>query len=177
MLTRQHIQEDLSKAYIQAVAARAGVNLSLGAQSHDYGVDGTFHQVHVVPLSGGGTRRFASGFSLDFQCKASSEWAEEADHIVYDLEVKTYNDLVYRSSLANAAPMILVLMCLPKDERLWLSLTEDELLLRRCCYWHRLSGIESGNASTKRIRVPRPQRLDPAAVTELLAKVERGLLR
>ena len=44
-LTQQHIEEDLSRSYVQAVAAKAGVILSLGARNHDYKVDGTFHQV------------------------------------------------------------------------------------------------------------------------------------
>ena len=57
MLTTQHIQEDLSRAYIQAVAAGAGVNLSLGAQVHDYGVDGTFHQVELVSRLNANPRR------------------------------------------------------------------------------------------------------------------------
>ena len=75
MLTIQHIQEDLSRAYIQAVAAKAGVNLALGTQAHDYGVDGTFHQVEVLHrVNSEGmsyTRRLNSGFDLEFQCKAS----------------------------------------------------------------------------------------------------------
>jgi len=62
------------------------------------------------------------------------------------------------------------------DEADWLSLSEHELLLRKCCYWYRLTGEETGNSSTKRIRVPKLQRLDPFVVTDLLSQVERGLL-
>src|ERR1700689_3780301 len=98
MLTTQHIQEDLSRAYIQAAAARAGVNLSLGTQAHDYGVDGTFHQVTVRKrVDNDGMLRdllVNSGFNLEFQCKASKAWIDEPDAIAYDLEAKTYNDLV-----------------------------------------------------------------------------------
>ena len=121
MLTIQHIQEDLSRAYIQAVAAKAGVNLALGTQAHDYGVDGTFHQVEVLHrVNSEGmsyTRRLNSGFNLEFQCKASRNWRVQSDAIAYDLEVKTYNDLIHRSTHTNATPLILILMCLPADER------------------------------------------------------------
>ena len=181
MLTTQHIQEDLSRAYIQAVAARAGVNLSLGAQAHDYGVDGVFHQVTIRTQTDGQgkprRRRLNSGFNLEFQCKASKDWHDEPDAIVYDLEVKAYNDLVQRSATRNATPLILILMCLPTDEADWLYLTEHQLLLRKCCYWHRLTGYETDNQESKRIRIPKVQMLDPMAVTTLLTQVEQGLLQ
>ena len=47
--------------------------------------------------------------------------------IAYDLEVKTYNDLIHRSNHANATPLILILMCLPADAEDWLLLSEQEL--------------------------------------------------
>lgn len=181
MLTKQHMQEDLSRAYIQAVAAKAGVNLTIGGQVHDYGVDGTFHQVALVARTTTTgkqvQRRLNSGFNLDFQCKASCDWDEEPTFVVYDLEARTYNDLVFRSDQRRATPLILILMCLPKDEREWLLLSEDELLLRKCCYWHRLTGQETGNENTKRIRVPRSQKVDPETIRDLLARVESGALQ
>jgi hypothetical protein len=181
MLTTQHIQEDLSRAYIQAVSARAGVNLSLGTLAHDYGVDGTFHQVtiraYVDKAGEKRQRRLNSGFNLEFQCKASTEWFEEPDAIVYDLEAKTYNDLVQRAATQNATPLVLILMCLPRAEAEWFLLTENHLFLRKCCYWHRLTGSETGNTSQKRIRIPKAQLLDPTTVVDLLKRVERGTLR
>ena len=89
MLTIQHIQEDLSRAYIQAVAAKAGVNLSLGTQAHDYGVDGTFHQVEAIPrVDAEGKpymRRRNSGFNLEFQ----NEWQSFRTRQSRDLELTT----------------------------------------------------------------------------------------
>ena len=181
MLTTQHIQEDLSRAYIQAVSARAGVNLSLGTLAHDYGVDGTFHQVtiraYVDKAGDKRQRRLNSGFNLEFQCKASTDWFEEPDAIVYDLEAKTYNDLVQRAATQNATPLVLILMCLPPDESEWFLLTEDHLFLRKCCYWHQLTGSETENTNQKRIRIPKAQLLDPASVADLLKRVERGTLQ
>ena len=181
MLTTQHIQEGLSRAYVQAVAAKAGVNLSLGTHGHDYGVDGTFHQVEAIPrVDAEGKpymRRRNSGFNLEFQCKASRKWRAQDDVIAYDLEVKTYNDLINRSAYTNATPLILILMCLPADEQDWLLLSEQELLLRKCCYWHQLSGAETGNENTKTIHIPRSQILDPAAIVALLKRVELGSLQ
>lgn len=43
MLTDQHIAEALSRAYVRAIAGRAGLNLAI--REYDYGVDGSFDEV------------------------------------------------------------------------------------------------------------------------------------
>ena len=65
MLTESHIKEGLSRAYILAVAHRAGFNCSL-KREFDYGIDGTFYDVKVV-----GKRHVETGYNIDFQAKAS----------------------------------------------------------------------------------------------------------
>jgi hypothetical protein len=45
VLTDQHIAEALSRAYVRAIAGRAGVNLAI--REYDYGVDGSFDEVVV----------------------------------------------------------------------------------------------------------------------------------
>ncbi|MFI5344058.1 MAG: hypothetical protein ACHQUC_07550, partial [Chlamydiales bacterium] len=45
MLMDEHRKEDFSRAYILAVAAKAGVIVSINDRNHDYGIDGSFHQV------------------------------------------------------------------------------------------------------------------------------------
>jgi hypothetical protein len=170
MLTDQHIAEDLSRAYVQAVAAKAGVNLS--TRVHDYGVDGTFHPIRII-----GGRRVEAGFPLDFQLKASKNWAISEDHVVYDLEAKTYNDLVVRKRASGAALCILILLCLPENPQEWLDLDEERLLLRKCCYWEYLKGDPSENTQTVRIRIPTAQRLSPESLLALLERVKGGDLQ
>ncbi|WP_200892320.1 DUF4365 domain-containing protein [Aliterella atlantica] len=87
MITEQHIEEGLSRACVQAIAAKSGLIISRA--EFDYGVDGTFNEVSVI-----NGRYCQSGFSLHFQLKASTRWQQNKDKIVYDLEVKTYNDLI-----------------------------------------------------------------------------------
>ena len=65
MLTENHIKEGLSRAYILAVAHRAGFNCSL--REFDYGIDGTFHDIKIV-----NGRHVESGYRIDFQAKAVS---------------------------------------------------------------------------------------------------------
>jgi hypothetical protein len=43
VLTDQHIAEALSRAYVRAIAGRAGLNLAI--REYDYGVDGSFDEV------------------------------------------------------------------------------------------------------------------------------------
>ena len=113
MITEQHQEEALSAAYISACAAKAGCNMAFS--QHDYGVDGTLHPVQIHDR-----RRQQMGFPIDFQAKASIDWELKGEHIVYDLEIKTYNDLIRRRD-DGGTPFILILLCLPKDRMRWLE--------------------------------------------------------
>ena len=86
-ITEQHIKEGLSVAYVTALAHYSG--LLLGNFSFDYGMDGNFSGVRK-----NGKRYASNGFYLDFQLKASCNVEIHDDYIKYNLEAKTYNDLV-----------------------------------------------------------------------------------
>lgn len=161
MITEQHIQEGLSRSYIQAVAGIAGVNL-LADREFDYGFDGTFRKVSFR-----GSRRVENSFPLDFQLKCTKNWALDDEYIVYDLESKTYNDLVTRHPSGTGA--ILILLCLPENSSDWVEVSEDYLKVQRCCYYSRLSGdpVENENSS-KRIWIPRENILTGSAVRAVL---------
>ncbi len=169
MITTQHIEEDLSKAYIQAVAAKAGVNLGIRDRSHDYTVDGTFHQVQSINGD-----RAESGHGIDFQLKASKNVIVGSEDVRYDLDADTYNYLVRRSNRARTRSIILILLALHEVQDNWLALSEEELAIRKCCYWTRLSGAVTGNASTRRVQIPRSQQFTPATLVKLLEQVELG---
>jgi hypothetical protein len=167
VLTDQHIAESLSRAYVRAIAGRAGLNLAI--REYDYGVDGSFDEVVVRQ-----TRRVESGFSLSFQLKASTQWQLEDSHVVYDLEVKTYNDLILRRSMSTATPCILILLALPLDSDRWLICEDTQLRLQGSCYWEYLSGSLSENRTSVRIRIPRSQRLTPESLLTLIDNVKTG---
>lgn len=92
VLTDQHIAEALSRAYVRAIAGRAGLNLAI--REYDYGVDGSFDEVVIRQNC-----RVESGFSLSFQLKASIQWQLDDTQVVYDLDAKTYNDLIQRLTI------------------------------------------------------------------------------
>ena len=161
MFPQQIVEELLSVAHVQAVAARSGVSIS--NFDKDFGVDGTFRQITAI-----GNRRFTSGYALDFQLKASINCALEPDYVVYDLEVKTYNDLVYRRLASDATPCILILKVLPSDSDRWLTTMEEGLFLGGACYWEYLQGELSQNKQSVRIRILREQEFRPESLLRLM---------
>lgn len=168
MKTIQHTEESICRSYVTAVAAIARQNLWIGSE-HDYGVDGT---IKLVEDRAG--RRRETGFALDFQAKASTQWALEEDCVCYDLEAKAFNDLVERANNTRCVPFFLVLLTLPQDESDWVEIDEERILLRRCAYFCQLAGEETENGSTKRVRIPREKMLTPEALSETLMRIKTG---
>jgi Domain of unknown function (DUF4365) len=169
LLPQQTIEEQLSLAHVQAIAAQAGVSMSYF--NLDYGFDGTFR-----PIRTRGSRYVTSGVALDFQLKASINCVVEAEHIVYDLEVKTYNDLIDRRINSEDIPCILLLKVLPPNTDNWLNVSEDFLGLGGGCYWEYFDGAVSTNAKTVRIRIPRTQLFSPQSLHWLLNQISIGAL-
>jgi hypothetical protein len=171
VLTEAHIKERLSMAYVDAIAGRAGVNTS--HELHDYGVDGTLQTIVKLPSGYVG-----SGFPVQYQLKATVNWAGLPGHIVYDLEAKAYAAMVERDP--SAVPLVLLLMCLPKEDHLWLQHNERVLLLKNCCYWLWLPGGSTApaNKSTVRVHVPRTNRFTVPALLGIMGRArdyQRGV--
>lgn len=161
MITREHTQEALSLAYVHALAGRAGLNLG-PRTTFDYGIDGTFWPVKVRDGA-----LVESGYPVRFQLKATINWTHDGTDVVYDLDARAHRNLTEREP--GEALAILILLCLPKDSTEWLSNTETELYLRHCCYWHRVPGPPTENASKQRIRIPRGNLLTAEALRSIMA--------
>ena len=160
-ITLQHTQESLCLAHIYALAGMAGVNYAV-KHVYDYGVDGQFAAVKCRPNG----RRVTSGYPLDFQAKATTNWELVDGRIVYNLEAKTYDDMVGRDT--SETTLMLILLCLPRSQAEWHEATAEATTLRHCCYWDILHGEPCGNASTKRIFIHQTNRLTPDTLKELL---------
>lgn len=164
-MTPQHIEEDLSRAYVFAVSARAGMNVSF-SQSHDYTIDG---HIHEVCRSHG--RYVESGIALDFQLKASKRCVDDGNFIKYDFDADTYNYLRTRTDQKHTTPVVLLLLVLPQDENEWLNVSQEALILKKACYWAKITGNFTQNSSTTRIEIPKSQLFDVSAVTEIFANI------
>lgn len=171
MITTQHIEEDLSKAYVMAIGARAGYSVDLD-RPHDYTVDGTFHEIIIVE-----NQRNESGYSIDFQLKASKNCVEENDFIKYDFDSNTYNYFIRRGNSKNSTPFILILLVLPDNPKEWLNITEESLILKKACYWYKIEKQEpTPNLNSKRIFIPKNQLLTPDSLQGLFKQVKEGEL-
>lgn len=167
MITQQHTQEGMSRSYIHAVTSSAKMNVEFG-RAFDYGFDGTFR-----PVKFRNTRRIETGFAIDFQLKCTKNWEFEDNNVSYNLESKTYNDLVTRDK--DALPAYLILMCVPDDDAHWVFVDESNLILRNCCYYTKLSGEPVPNEkSTKKILIPRANLLNPQSL-HVIVDYEREL--
>lgn len=163
--------ESLSRAYVQALAGMARVNLRLeqNQREFDYGVDGTFHPIKQI-----GRMLCDSGFPLDFQLKATTNWRINGTEIIYDMRADAYNKLVDRNNNKGAIPQILIVFCLPKNPGEWLEANEDQLKLRKCCYWQRLQGQLTTNSTSVTVSIPRTQLLNVQSLLQLMDQVTQG---
>jgi Domain of unknown function (DUF4365) len=165
LLTKNHRQEALSRAYIQAVAARCGMSCSF--RDFDYGIDVTVHEIKRR-----GEHYAESGVSLDIQAKSLCGHCPAEADLVYDLKVKNYEDL---RDPENPKPRILVLLLLPDEESEWTSLTADQLIVRRCAYWRSfMTQPPTANKDTIRVAMPRDNLFSPEALTHMFATLRAG---
>ena len=145
-MTENEQKQQLSFAYVHAVAARAGLACDRPTVDDD-SVD------LVIGASG-----LVNGRSLirsprvELQLKATSQDILHEDHLAFPLPIKNYNDLRGETLV----PRALVVLHLPADPRDWLEQSEDALIARRCAYWVSLQGLpEPRSRQTVTVRLPR----------------------
>jgi hypothetical protein len=163
-MTDEHRMEQLSQAYVQAVAAMCGC--SCAKPQPDYGVDLTLRRIEWL-----GNRLMPLGRSLDLQLRSTVGALITADSILHDLAVRTY-DLLRRAT--RISPLYLVLLLLPSARSDWLIYSEDRLELRRCAYWISLCREPPvANSSSIRITIPRRNQFTPPELERIMEAVQR----
>jgi len=168
MITEEHQKEGLSVKYMEAIAVAEGYKTV--SSFPDYGTD--FSIIKVGSRNENGKLRYVdSGNRVDVQIKATLESrvvSRTGGMIGYDLDVKNYNDLVYR--LKTRSWLFLVLFILPEEKDEWLELTDNELIIRKCAYWylpeHGLA--PTTNKNTIRIFIPEENQITLGTIAKLL---------
>ncbi len=164
MITRNHRQEALCRAYVHGVAALAGLNSC--DHGNDYGIDLSLRTVEEL-----GNRHEDGGTQVDLQLRSTTRAHVSADSVRYDLDVRTY-DLLRR---LPRVPRILVVLVLPDDERQWLTLSSEELVIRHAAYWYALRGAEPIAATSSiRLTIPRTQLFDVVGLRALMLRISQG---
>ncbi len=169
-MTENHQKEALSRAYIHAIAAKAGANVNVN--TYDYGIDVEFNEIKNID-----GERLETGSTFKCQLKATKNWSMNGDEVVYTLKAETYNRLVKIRNHATL-PLVLILLCLPPNQDEWHEMCEEFLKIRRCCYWlHWDYGLETTNTSGINIHFPRSQIFTPEALVMLFQQFRRGTYR
>jgi hypothetical protein len=168
-LTKNDIESELSYAYLHAIASRVGAGCKVGNRHDDnHGVDASL--TAWGPFQNGG---YIQEVDLKIQLKATiSQPVDNGTHLSYFLSgLNRYNDL---RSDALAIHRILIVMFLPPDAKEWLSITENELILKKCAYWVSLRGAAaSANGTGETIYLPKVQIFNPDSLLDICARLSR----
>ena len=168
-LTNNDIESEISYAYLHAVASHAGAGCQVSNRASDgNGIDAII--TGWGPFDGGG---FIEEVDIKIQLKATKqEPATTSTHISYWVDgINRYNDL--RSETVSNH-RILVVMFLPQQTNDWLTISESELLLKKCAYWVSLRGAgPSTNSSGETIYLPKIQVFNSLNLMGIFAKLSR----
>ena len=160
LLTVPDQKERLSLVYVKALAARAGFATSVPEPDRD-SVD--------LRIQARGRRRPA----LDLQLKATAALGEpQAGFLSFRLAIKNYGDL----RVETQTPRLLVVFELPQDESRWMTVTAEELVLRRRAYWLSLQQghDEIVGQQTVTVHIPERNVLDVKALRVLMERSRTG---
>lgn len=159
-------QEAFSKAFIRAIAARAGVSVT--QPESDFGTDLTLTEIKARKEPNGDTS-YVDLNSLRLQLKSTINLETKNNEVIFDLEVKNYNDLVDAES---NVPRILVVVHVPREQTNWFTHNDDELILRHKAYWMSIAGrAPSDNDTKQRIKIPTLNVFNEPAINQLFAKI------
>ena len=161
LLTTNDQKERLSMAYAHAVAARAGYTTAVYDLDRN-GVD--------LRIQAGGAMRPA----LELQLKATINLRQaDAESFSFDLPVHNYKLL----REPTQTPQLLVVLDLPRDEQQWLTITDDELVIRHRAYWLNLRGREkTDNRESVTVAIPQANLFDVAGLQDLMERSRTGVI-
>lgn len=160
LLTAPDEKERLSLVYVKVLAARAGFVTSAPEPDRD-SVD--------LRIQAGGPLRPA----LDLQLKATAALDEpQAGFVPFRLKIKNYSDL----RVDTQTPRLLVVFELPRDESRWMTVTAEELVLRRRTYWLSLQQgfAEDAGQQTVTVHIPEHNVFDVETLRELMERSRKG---
>lgn len=164
MLAPNDVKEELSLAYVHAVASRAGFSVEETRKDRD--------SIDLKVRAQGSLVEDAvlTSPELSIQLKATVIDPLPDGEFTFPLPRKNYDDLIRKTLV----PRILVVFVLPREQSLWLNLDEEALVLRRCAYWTSLLGWPPTDVETKKtVTLARSRQFDPASLRTLLEAVAR----
>lgn len=155
-MTEQQTKEYLSRHFIGLVASRRGFKTT--PIQPDNGTDLLVNRA-IWQERPNGVHRLVDApevLHVQLKCTCRVSTIDDGDGFKYDLEVTAYNDLVDRWQGGSYNKSLLVLMVLPDDPSEWLTIGDEELVVRRAAYWYEPppDATLSENKATVRVRIP-----------------------
>jgi hypothetical protein len=164
-MTPEQGQEEVSKAYVHAVAARCGFAIASWSQDHG-GIDTT---ISAAAALGSGT---LARPKVDLQLKATTQQGKvHAEYVSWTLAMPHYDALRAEPAMC---PHLLVVLVLPDDFDDSVEHTVEHLIVRRCAYWVKMTGMPPATGASQTVRVPLGQVLSPAGLQDILTRISEG---
>ena len=159
------MKEEFSKAYVNALAAVTGCNISLTHQDID-SIDMTLR----ASRSGAPIEKV----SVDIQLKCTSCDAAPSDaDLTFSLPVKNYNDLRKNSS----SPHLLVVVFVPQSPLHWTDINDENTTLYYAAYWLNLKNPQlpdTTNINTINVQIPSGNLLTVDALNRIIDAASKG---
>ncbi len=164
-MTPKQRQEEISKAYLHAVAAKSGFAVGSWSQDHG-GVDTTVGAAATVEAG------HLARPKVDVQLKATTQQhLERGEYLSWQLDIEHYDSLRAAATL----PHLLVVLLLPEDVE---DSVEHTAAARGPPLWllgeHDWDGGRSPRAEDPDRAAPKTQMFSPDALNEILEKVSKG---
>jgi len=165
MLTENKIKEEISLAYVLAIAATKAFSTEITRVDSD-SIDATIiYNGYLVP---GESTLYSPEIKL--QLKATSHANIIGDNIHFPLPLKNYNDLKARSG----NPRLLIILCLPEVKEDWLIHSTNELILKKCAYYLNLKGFaDTDNDTSVTVKVPLNNVFSPDSLFDLMIRTSK----
>jgi hypothetical protein len=156
-------KEQFSIAYIQALAAQAGLTHAVPVVDND--------SIDISILGRGFNGRIRSP-QINVQLKCTSNGMFEEECLKFDLKLKNYEDLSGEGCLV---PRYLVVLVVPDKPEDWIIYSDEGLLLKYCCYWTSLRfDPVTANSKSVRVEVPIDQRVTASSLINLMEIASEG---
>ena len=163
LLPSEGREEALSKGYAHSVAAAAGYTTAI----YDFDRSGT-----DLLVQAGGDFYPMSALQLKATVNLNPLKATGGEVFSFRLKAANYESLRKPSQV----PRLLVVLHMPKAEPEWITITTEELVLRRCAYWINLHGFDPATASMPTVHIPKSQVFDVATLQMLMEESRNGSL-
>ncbi len=168
-LDSKDIESELSYAYLHAVASAVGINCQIENRHGD-------NRCVDVRLTcyGPFEDSYKEEIDLKVQLKATiAEPTETESHFSYFYRGVNQYDFL-REETKNQHRVLIVLF-LPEDNKEWLNVSTEQLVLKNCAYWVSLRGADicSNNSGTT-VYLPKDQLLSPKNLLTIFERLSKN---